>query len=92
MRRSVCAVLLLVMCFALPLSADDNPGIPIVEPEQGESGCEECTYSRSNDALSCEPDPVAAGWMNCVGEWVYQCDATGSCTRYADCGQRCAIA
>lgn len=84
-------VALLVLVFALPMMADNKPGIPIVEPEQSE-GCQGCEYARWNDTVTCEPDPVGPGWMDCVGGWVYQCDATGACDRYANCGRRCAIA
>lgn len=89
MRRLKVALLILV--FALPLMGDNKPGIPIVDPEHG-GGCRECTYNYFTDVVKCEDGPGDPGWMDCVGGWVYQCDATGACDRYANCGQRCAIA
>ena len=89
MRRLKVALLILVL--ALPLAADNKPGVPIVEPEQG-SGCQGCEYARWNDSVTCELEAEGAGWLDCVGGWVYQCDATGACDGYANCGRRCAIA
>ncbi|HVE71096.1 MAG TPA: hypothetical protein VNI54_06985 [Thermoanaerobaculia bacterium] len=83
---------LLLVLASLPMLADDKPGIPIVEPEEDEGGCEECVYSEYDGSVSCEPDPIGAGWMDCEGGWFSQCDATGDCVRTPDCGQRCAIA
>jgi hypothetical protein len=83
-------VALLILLLALPVMGDDKPPIDGMDPEQG--GCQGCEYARWNDSVVCESEAVGPGWMDCVGGWVYQCDATGACDRYANCGRRCAIA
>ena len=83
-------VALLVLVFALPMSADDRPPIGGMDPEQGE-GCVECSRDE-NAAVECGGLPTGPGWMNCEGGYIRLCDGYAGCTWEPNCGQRCAIA
>jgi hypothetical protein len=85
--RFVTLVLILTLTSAPYAVGDNKPPIGGVEDPSGQ--CDECTYSRYADSITCNPDP-AGEWKNCVGGWLLLCDGTGACTREPNCGKdRC---
>ena len=84
-------VALLVLVFALPVAADNKPGIGGMDPEQG-GGCQECSFDYRTDVIACENSQGDPGWMDCVGGWLWLCDGYAGCWREPNCGRRCAIA
>jgi hypothetical protein len=80
-------VTVLVLALIVPASAHAAGTQQPIVVEPSEPGCEECSYSRYTDNVSCNPG--GREWINCEGGWIILRDGSGESTRVPNCGERC---